>query len=969
MSHIEFVDDILVYNSVSAVSGLFADTVEVRSGISSPDLNQVKAASANWDSVYLTVSANSAAWDIDYDGADIKALTANWENTYIINSGLSADWTTAFNTVCAWGSSSVPDIALRFSADVLGNGIDNTYTYFHGLGTKDLVVSVIEIATGNIALAAVYVTDTQITVEFASPVTGTLYRLVAIGATNLADYRTLSANWQNTFTTVSSNSSNWETTYTTFRDQSGNFLTSESQSLSFDDSTKELGLVGGNSVSLSAFSNELSQLSGNWESTYTTFRDQSGTFLTTESDSQTLSFNDATKELSITSGNSVSLSSLDVTGLSSNWESTFTTVKTNSATWDYQGTDIKSLTGNWENTYATVSSSSANWQSAYNTIKDVSGSYLPLSGGTLTGKLIASASDIEAKLNIGTRLTGGSPNTVSAGDLWISNQGVLTYRDTTVARAIASTSLSNTFNQPQTIGSTATGPILNVTNSGTGQAAVFVANSLSAAVRITQTGGGNSILVEDDTNPDATPFIVDNLGNVGIGLSSMAGVPVKLAVVGSLSATSVVYASGGNSDIWNSTYTSVSSNSASWSAIPQVVEATVFNADTVTLTRGNVVYSFGATGDTMSVKLASNSGESTSSKTLGFVNGTIAPGSTGTVTIVGRMENLNFGTPYVDGDALWLGTVPGTYTRTKPIAPNHGVYLGVVERANSGNGIAYVKVQNGYELNEIHDVAITTPLSGQMLRRNSANTLWINTDDGTKWDSTYTTVNANSANWDAAASRTFGSEYSFNEQFLNNASLGGNLVVGTTTGGLLTVATSGVFGQAQLTTGTNATAGSNVRIQSGANQFNVIGNGTLDYAIRFNQSSSVWFDGTLTGAFRAGLMTSFNTDSTGIYFRLVNGSALQFVSRSGGSESVLTLDPNITQGPFHLCQFSINSAGTSITVKYNGAVVGTVTTNIPTAGLFHNICLIRDSATGTAVTANLDFVAMRFVPNTAFFTF
>jgi len=467
MSHIEFVDDILVYNSVSAVSGLFADTVEVRSGISSPDLNQVKAASANWDSVYLTVSANSAAWDIDYDGADIKALTANWENTYIINSGLSADWTTAFNTVCAWGSSSVPDIALRFSADVLGNGIDNTYTYFHGLGTKDLVVSVIEIATGNIALAAVYVTDTQITVEFASPVTGTLYRLVAIGATNLADYRTLSANWQNTFTTVSSNSSNWETTYTTFRDQSGNFLTSESQSLSFDDSTKELGLVGGNSVSLSAFSNELSQLSGNWESTYTTFRDQSGTFLTTESDSQTLSFNDVSKELSITSGNSISLSSLDVTGLSSNWESTFTTVKTNSATWDYQGTDIKSLTGNWENTYATVSSSSANWQSAYNTIKDVSGSYLPLSGGTLTGKLIASASDIEAKLNIGTRLTGGSPNTVSAGDLWISNQGVLTYRDTTVARAIASTSLSNTFNQPQTIGSTATGPILNVTNSGT----------------------------------------------------------------------------------------------------------------------------------------------------------------------------------------------------------------------------------------------------------------------------------------------------------------------------------------------------------------------------------------------------------------------------------------------------------------------------------------------------------------------
>jgi hypothetical protein len=720
MSHIEFVDDILVYNSVSAVSGLFADTLEIRTGISSPDLDQVKAASANWDSVFLTVSSNSAAWDIDYDGSDIKALTANWESTYIVTSGLSADWTTAFNTVCAWGSSSVPDIALRFTADILGNGIDNTYTYFHGLGTKDLVVSVIEIATGNIALAAVYVTDTQIAVEFAEPVSGTLYRLVAIGATNLADYASISANWQSTFTTVSSNSSNWETTYS---------------------------LVSSNSSNWESTYTTVSTNSSNWETAYTNVRDNSANW-----DSQSLSFDESNKELSISNGNVISLSSLDVTSLSASWQST----------------------------YSTVSSNSSNW---------------------------------------------------------------------------------------------------------------------------------------------------------------------------------------------SSTYTTVSSNSATWGANPQVVEATVFNADSVTLTRGNVVYSFGATGSTMSVKLASNSGESTSSKALGFVNENILPGGTGLVTIAGRMENLEFGAPFVEGDALWLGTVPGTYTRTKPSAPNHGVYLGVVERANSGNGIAYVKVQNGYELNEIHDVLITSPLSGQIVRRNSANTLWTNTDDASKWDSTYSTVSASSASWNDAASRVFGTEYSFNEQFLNNTSLGGNLLVGIASGGSLTVATSGVFGQAQLSTGTTAAAGTNVRLQSGANQFNVIGNGSLDYAIRFNQSSSVWFDSTsLTGAFRAGLMTSFNTDSTGIYFRAVNGSNLEFISKVGGAETILSLG-TLSQGPFHLCQFSINAAGTSIIVKYNGTQVGTVTTNIPTAGLFHNICLIRDSATATAVTANLDFVAMRYVPNTPFFTF
>lgn len=793
MSHIEFVDDILVYNSVSAVSGLFADTLEIRTGISSPDFDQVKAASANWDSTYLTVSALSAAWNIDYDGSDIKALTANWESTYVVTSGLSADWTTAFNTVCAWGSSSVPDIALRFTSDILGNGIDNTYTYFHGLGTKDLVVSVIEIATGNIALAAVYVTDTQITVEFAEPVSGTLYRLVAIGATNLAQYASISANWQSTFTTVSSNSSNWETTYTTFRDQSGNFLTSET-------------------------------------------------------DSQTLSFNESIKELSISNGNNISLSSLDVTGLSANWETTYSLVSSNSSNWESTYTTVSANSSNWETTHTNVRDNSANWESTYTTFRDQSGSFL--------------TSETDSQ-------------TLSFND---SNKEL---------------SISN--------------------------------------------------------------------GNV-VSLSSLDVTSLTASWQSTYSTVS------SNSANWSSTYTTVSSNSATWSANPQVIEATVFNADSVTLTRGNVVYSFGATGSTMSVKLASNSGESTSSKALGFVNGNILPGGTGLVTIAGRMENLEFGTPFVDGDALWLGTVPGTYTRTKPSAPNHGVYLGVVERANSGNGIAYVKVQNGYELNEIHDVLITSPLSGQIVRRNSANTLWINTDDASKWDSTYSTVSASSASWNAAASKVFGTEYSFNEQFLNNTNFDGNLLLGTTTGGSLAVATSGVFGQAQLSTGTGA-AGSNARLQSGFNQFNVIGNGSLDYAIRFNQSSSVWFDNTsLTGAFRAGLMTSFNTDSTGIYFRAVNGSNLEFISKVGGAETILSLG-TLSQGPFHLCQFSINAAGTSIIVKYNGTQVGTVTTNIPTAGLFHNICLIRDSATATAVTANLDFVAMRYVPNTPFFTF
>jgi hypothetical protein len=53
-------------------------------------------------------------------------------------------------------------------------------------------------------------------------------------------------------------------------------------------------------------------------------------------------------------------------------------------------------------------------------------------------------------------------------------------------------------------------------------------NSSSAALRITQTGAGNSLVVEDSANPDSTPFVVDASGNVGIGTSAPVG---KLDIV------------------------------------------------------------------------------------------------------------------------------------------------------------------------------------------------------------------------------------------------------------------------------------------------------------------------------------------------------------------------------------------------------------------------------------------------------
>lgn len=77
-----------------------------------------------------------------------------------------------------------------------------------------------------------------------------------------------------------------------------------------------------------------------------------------ESDSQTLSFNEGNKSLSISSGNTVSLSALVDSSVD---------------------TGVRALTGNWQSTYTTVQSNSSTWSNA-----------LPSTGGTITGNLVVS---------------------------------------------------------------------------------------------------------------------------------------------------------------------------------------------------------------------------------------------------------------------------------------------------------------------------------------------------------------------------------------------------------------------------------------------------------------------------------------------------------------------------------------------------------------------------------------------------
>lgn len=176
---------------------------------------------------------------------------------------------------------------------------------------------------------------------------------------------------------------------------------------------------------------------------------------------------------------------------------------------------------------------------------------------------------------------------------------------------------------------------------------------------------------------------------------------------------------------WNNTQNTlaVGLTSAISADVGQTMYARATNAESTTISKGQAVYMFSATGNRVSVKLANNTSDATSAKTFGLAAENITAGGTGMIICQGVLDGLNLGS-YTAGDSLYLGATAGAFTATKPYAPNHLVYIGTVERANNGNGQIYVHVQNGYELDELHNVSAQNPTNGQVLIYNESTSLW-----------------------------------------------------------------------------------------------------------------------------------------------------------------------------------------------------------------------------------------------------
>ena len=139
---------------------------------------------------------------------------------------------------------------------------------------------------------------------------------------------------------------------------------------------------------------------------------------------------------------------------------------------------------------------------------------LPLTGGTLSGKLNLSAPTVNgSSLNIGV---GAIPTVGVAGDIYIGTN--LNFKDSIgTLKTVANTNTGNTFSNNQIISCTST----------------------SAGLRVTQAGIGNAIEVEDSATPDSSPFVVKADGTVCIGTTTQTG-SAKLTVLGTVAVTGQV---------------------------------------------------------------------------------------------------------------------------------------------------------------------------------------------------------------------------------------------------------------------------------------------------------------------------------------------------------------------------------------------------------------------------------------------
>lgn len=186
---------------------------------------------------------------------------------------------------------------------------------------------------------------------------------------------------------------------------------------------------------------------------------------------------------------------------------------------------------------------------------------------------------------------------------------------------------------------------------------------------------------------------------------------------------------GAGSLVWNDTDGTLNLVLKGGQVISKIGETQhirAYNNTGASIARGKVVYVSGAQGQRLTVALADADTELLSKDTIGITAESIADQAEGFVMIAGVINNMNTN-GMADGATVFLSQTAGGYTTTAPADPAHLVILGfIVKGGSAGAGSIYVKVDNGYELEELHNVTSSSLADEDLLSYESSTQLWKN---------------------------------------------------------------------------------------------------------------------------------------------------------------------------------------------------------------------------------------------------
>jgi len=319
----------------------------------------------------------------------------------------------------------------------------------------------------------------------------------------------------------------------------------------------------------------------------------------------------------------------------------------------------------------------------------------------------------------------------------------------------------------------------------------------------------------------------------------------------------------------------------------------VKNSSGAQIDKGKVVRIVGAVGDNPLIATASYEDDANSANTLGITYQDIPNDAFGYVITEGTLLGINTST-FTAGQLIYLGAT-GSITGSAPVAPLHAVRLGEVLRVQLNNGSIYVRIDNGYELGELHDVRDTTTTGsyGDLLVKSGS--IWINSRQLT---GSYDLTGSLSAT--SFTGSLFGTaSYAINADFLDGkdssvfATTGSNIFRGdqTVTGSLFTSGSNTLVGSTTLT-GSLSITGSTV--QTGNNT--LIGNTSLSGSLTVSGSQgastptiNIYGDIEQTGYIRfLPVTTNINTSISASYIFVSGSTEDLYFSQNGAGYSNVT---------------------------------------------------------------------------------